>query len=165
MWHRSATSSSRSQYTADRLVLSAVAVCAVGRAGCRCFKPTASGPYWACSPTGQCFGGHTVFSLGRHTLSKCWLSYGSPAWDFGLPFTWSIWPFHLRNSSMVLTYDFVLLAPVPLPCLGRMGGVVGRRVGCLQVWYMLFSFLECVRHTKHLRSTITWTEQLYQTLW
>ena len=25
--------------------------------------------------------------------------------------------------------------------------------------------VKTVRHTKHLRSTITWTEQLYQTLW
>ena len=39
---------------------------------------------------------------------------------------------------MVFSYDFVLLAPVSLPCLGRMGCVNGLRVG---FWYMLFSFL------------------------
>ena len=43
---------------------------------------------------------------------------------------------------MVLSYDFVLLAPVSLPCLGRMGCVVGLRVGCLRFLALLFSFLD-----------------------
>ena len=144
MWYRPATLSSGSLFPPDRLVPSAVAACAVGRAGCRGFRPTASAPSRACTPTGRCSGGHTVFSLGRHILTKCWLGYGSPAGDFGLPFAWSIWPFHIRNSSMMLTHDFVLLAPMPLPCLGRMGCVAGLRVGCLRIWYRLFSFLDWV---------------------
>ena len=43
---------------------------------------------------------------------------------------------------MVLSYDFVLLAPVSLPCLGRMGCVVGLRVGCLRFLVYVFSFLD-----------------------
>ena len=40
---------------------------------------------------------------------------------------------------MVLSYDFVLLAPVSLPCRGRMGCVVGLRVGCLRfLVYVVF---------------------------
>ena len=76
-------------------------------------------------------GGSTVFPFGRHTLTKCWLGYGSPAWDYGLPFAGTIWPFHLQNLSVVLSYDFVLLAPLSLPCLGRMGCVAGLMLGCL----------------------------------
>ena len=80
-----------------------------------------------------------VFPFGCQTPTKCWLGYGSPAGDYGLPFARSIWPFHLRNSNVVLNYDFVLLAPVSLPCLGRMGCVVGLRVGCLRfLLYVVF---------------------------
>ena len=83
--------------------------------------------------------GSTVFLFGCHTPTKCWLVYGSPAGDYGLPFAWTIWPFHLRNSSVVLSYDIVLLAPVSLPCSGRMGCVVGLRVGCLRfLVYVIF---------------------------
>ena len=77
-------------------------------------------------------GGSTVFPFGRHIPTKCWLGYESPAGDCGLPFAWFMWPFHLRNSSVVLSYDFVLLAQVSLPCRGRMGCVVALRVGCLR---------------------------------
>ena len=64
--------------------------------------------------------------------TKCWLGYRSPARNCCLPFARSLWPFHLRNSSVVLSYDLVLLAPVSLPCCGRMGYVVRLRVGCLR---------------------------------
>ena len=86
MWHPATTLASGSLFPSDWLVLSAVAAYAVGRAGYKGFRPTASAPYWACTPTGGWSSGHTVFSVGRHTLTKCWLSYGSPARDFGLPF-------------------------------------------------------------------------------
>ena len=134
------TPSTGSRFLSDWLILSVVAACTVGRAGCRGFRPTASTPYRACTYTSHCSGGHTVFSFNCHKFTKSTLGYRSRTGDFGLPFTWSIWPFHLQNSSMVLTYDFVLLATVPLPCLGRMGCVAGLRLGCLRVWYMLFSF-------------------------
>ena len=89
--------------------------------------------YWSGS------GGSTVFPFGCHTLTKCWLSYGSPAVDYGLPYARSLWPLHLSNSSVVLSYKFVLLAPVSLPCLGRMGCAVGLRVGCLRFFvYVVF---------------------------
>ena len=39
----------------------------------------------------------------------------------------------------MLSYDFVLLALVSHPCLGRMGCVVGLRVGCLRfLVYVVF---------------------------
>ena len=89
--------------------------------------------YWSGS------GGSMVFPFGCHTPTKCWLGYGSPAGDYGLPVARSICPFHLQNSSVVLSYDFLLLGPVSLPCLARMGCVVGLNVGCLRfLVYVVF---------------------------
>ena len=87
-------------------------------------------------------GGPTDYSLGCHTLTKCWLGLRISRWGLRLALRPVYMALPLRNSSVALTYGFVLLAPVPLPCLGRMGCVVGLWVGCLRVWYILFSFLD-----------------------
>ena len=86
--------------------------------------------------------GPTDLSLGCHTLTKCWLGLRISRWGLRLALRPVYMALPLRNSSVVLTYGFVLQAPVPLPCLGRMGCVVGLWVGCLRVWYILFSFLD-----------------------
>ena len=139
MWHRPATPSSGSLFPSDRLVLSAVTACAVDGAGCRGFRPTASAPHGACTPTGPVpVGLGSFLSVARHLLSAGSV-YRPPAGDCGLPFARSIWPFHLRNLSVALSYDFVLLAPVSLPCLGRMGCAVGLRLCCLRfLIYVVF---------------------------
>ena len=84
--------------------------------------------------------GPTDFSLDCHTLTKCWLGLRISCWGLRLALRPVYMALPLRNWSVVLTYGFVLQAPVPLPSLGGMGCVVGLRVGSLQVWYMLFSF-------------------------
>ena len=70
MWHWPTTPSSGSLFPSDRLVLSTVAACAVRRAGCRGFRPTASAPYRARTPTGQVpVGLRSFLSAATHLLS------------------------------------------------------------------------------------------------
>ena len=70
MWHGSATPSSGSLFPSDRLVLSAVAACAVAGAGFRGFRPTASAPHRACTPTGPVpVGLRSFLSVATHLLS------------------------------------------------------------------------------------------------
>ena len=67
----------------------------------------------------------TDFSLGCHTLTKFWLGLRISGWGLRLALRLVYMALPLRNSSVGLTYGFVLLAPVPLACLGRMGCAVG----------------------------------------
>ena len=70
MWHRPAKPSSGSLFPSDRLVLSAVAACAVVGAGCRGFRPTASAPHRACTSTGPVpVGLRSFLSVATHLLS------------------------------------------------------------------------------------------------
>ena len=70
MWHRPATPSSGSLFPSDRLVFSAVAMCAVVGAGCKGFRPTASAPYRASTPTGPVpVGLRSFLSVATHLLS------------------------------------------------------------------------------------------------
>ena len=138
MWHRSATPSSGSLFPSDRHVLTAVAVYSMVGAGCTGFRPTASAPYGACIPTGPVLVGLRSFlSVATHTLRAG--SVMDLLWGLLL----ALRPVHvtlpIRNSCVVLGYDFVLLAPVSLPYLGRMGCAVGLRVGCLRfLVYVVF---------------------------
>ena len=69
MWHHPATPSSGSLFPSDRLVLSAVAACAVVGACCRGFRPTASAPHRACTPTGPVpVGRRSFLSVATHLL-------------------------------------------------------------------------------------------------
>ena len=70
MWHRPATPASGSLFPSDRLVLSAVCACAVVGAGCRGFRPNASAPYRACTPTGPVpVGLRSFLSVPTYLLS------------------------------------------------------------------------------------------------
>ena len=70
MWHPPATPYSGSLLPSDRLVSSAVVAYAVVGVGCRGFRPTASAPYKACTPTGPVLVGLESFlSVAIHLLS------------------------------------------------------------------------------------------------
>ena len=61
---------SGSLFPSDRLALSVVASCAVGGAGYRGFRPTASAPDGACTPTGPVpVGLRSLLSVATHLLS------------------------------------------------------------------------------------------------
>ena len=142
MWHCSATPSSGSLFPSNRLVLSAVAAYTVGRAGCRGFRPNASATYRHAPLLAVVLMGiQSLLSVATHLL-RAGLVTDLPLGILACPLPGLYGPSTYGTSSMVLTYGFVLLAPVPLLCLGRMGCVAGLRVGCLRVWYMLLSFLD-----------------------
>ena len=142
LWQSSATHSIGPLFPHDQLVCSVMAACVAGGlvVGCSCSRLW---PFGVMHLSGFALsGGPTDFSLGCHTLTKCWLGLRISRWGLRLALRPVYMDLPLRNSSVVLTYGFVLLAPVPLPCLGRMGCVVGLWVGCLRVWYILFSILD-----------------------
>ena len=57
----------------------------------------------------------TFFPLARHTPTKCWLGYRSPARDDGFPFAWSISPFYYGNRMWcwAMTLSCWLMCPSP----------------------------------------------------
>ena len=142
LWQPSATHSSGPLFLHKRLVCSVMAACVAGGLvvlySCSHLWP----PGVMHSVEFALSGGPTDFSLGCHPLTKCWLGLRISRWGLRLALRPVYMAFPLRNSSVVLTYGFVLLAPVPLPCLGRMGCFVGLWVGCLRVWYILSSFMD-----------------------
>ena len=132
----------RASVSHNQLVCSDMAACITGGllVGYSCSRLS---PLGVMHPSGFALsGGPTDFSLGCHTLAKCWLSLHISRWGLRFALRPAYMALPLRNSSVVLTYGFVLLAPVPLPCLGTMGCALGLRVGCLQVWYITFSVLD-----------------------
>ena len=142
LWQASTTHSSRPLFPHDRLVCSVMAACVIGGlvVGFSCSRLW---PFGVMHLSGSALSGRpTDISLGCHTLTKCWLGLRISRWGLRPALRPVYMALHPQNSSVVLTYGFVVLAPVPLPCLGRMGCVVGLWVSCLWVWYIMFSFLD-----------------------
>ena len=139
LWQSPATHSSGPLLPHDRLICPAMAACVAGGRVvgflCSCLWP-----FGAMYPSGFALsGGATDSSLGCHTPTKCWLGFRISRWGSLLALRPVYMALPLRNSCVVLSYDFVLLAPVSLPCLGRMGCVVGLRASCLRLLvYVVF---------------------------
>ena len=116
IWYRPTTPPSKSLFPYNQRFSAAVIAYARLVIGCRGFRPTASAPCRACISTERCSGGSTVIYFSRHRLIKCSLVLRISHWGLRLALRLVYMALSLQNSYVVLSYDFVLLAPVPLPC-------------------------------------------------